>query len=439
MNKLSSIQRDHLLQAADILDQERHFNPSDYWIWVKEKQREYPFKQLVLLAYEQATSIHKGRDFFQSSPYYRNYISKEFEYPIISPNPAPVPFFNMHEIEYFAQHAENPYRRNAPDHRVVGAQLKKTIIPKTAFWAHASRLEGFIVEPDNFWQRRGSFVGYTWARIYRIEDPGKVFFTVGIDLKKNALVYKLDCQHTAANKIKKLTPAEKETFDRVVDASDMEPQLVLFDSIEYYDWNRLIEETRKFIEYYTPLYDEVIEAIWDPVLPGAPVNSLRAISAPDGRSELPGGRKRAYARNVDYEKDQKIKKEYGDRGEELVLERERQLVNIYFPKDPEKEVKKVLDWWGYDILSYYPDGRPKYVEVKTTVGSRNQCFFLSKNERQTMAKNPDHYCLYRLCNFDKLRNSADFYVLEGDLTDRLHFQPVQYKVFLRAPSTPRSG
>ena len=40
---------------------------------------------------------------------------------------------------------------------------------------------------------------------------------------------------------------------------------------------------------------------------------------------------------------------------------------------------------GFDIFSFTPDGRPKYIEVKATNGGADEPFYLTRNERQFLS------------------------------------------------------
>ena len=48
---------------------------------------------------------------------------------------------------------------------------------------------------------------------------------------------------------------------------------------------------------------------------------------------------------------------------------------------------------GYDILSFYPDGREKYIEVKTTSGV-GSTFELTANELKTSERYRQQYWIY---------------------------------------------
>lgn len=103
-------------------------------------------------------------------------------------------------------------------------------------------------------------------------------------------------------------------------------------------------------------------------------------------------RKKSYS-NPDYEKEENKLKKYGDRGEKLALDMEKERLVKLGRKDLAKLVKKAeFDYLGYDIASFEENEQPRYIEVKATsskVGSAN--FFLSSNELQKAQELPNYF------------------------------------------------
>lgn len=86
----------------------------------------------------------------------------------------------------------------------------------------------------------------------------------------------------------------------------------------------------------------------------------------------------------------------GTQGQDLVLELEKNYLLIMGKEDLSNKVCLVDDWSGYDIRSYFPDGREKFIEVKTTPKEIEAPYFLSRNELIYLAKNRDNSFLYRV-------------------------------------------
>ena len=96
--------------------------------------------------------------------------------------------------------------------------------------------------------------------------------------------------------------------------------------------------------------------------------------------------------------------------------------------------KKVLhvsvlegDVAGYDIQSFEIDGSIRYVEVKTTEGAPSTDFFISPNELAFSASHAKAYFLYRLFNFEVIRNSASSFVLHGDVAKSLQLTATAFR------------
>lgn len=432
--KLSPIRREDIFEAAADLDGSAESFWSEYWIYVTENNREYPFKQLVRKAYIHATGQEIGTNFFQSNDGYRQYIEKKFNYAISFKVRDNISFFAGADLELFSEKAGKPYQSTNPADQLTGQQLRRTIFSKTNTWARALNLDDFEIIMDNSWQQRGYFSKYSWARLFKEGDRNKkIFFTVGVSAGDEALVYKLDCQYRSHNREKALTPAQIDIFNRIVKATDAKWKEIPSGEFAAYDWESLIEMTRNFILHYSSLYDEVIHAVWQqPVMANAVAGPLREQLPPNGIGQLPlRGKQFAYNSNPDYDNENKKRKETGDAGEALVIQWEKtQLINLGRP-DLADAVRKVMDWEGYDILSFHSEGEPRYIEVKTTTGTEGRPFYWTTNEKQTMLNNPASYCLYRLYNYDSLSGTADFYKLEGDISALILEEAVRYLVYIR--------
>lgn len=126
------------------------------------------------------------------------------------------------------------------------------------------------------------------------------------------------------------------------------------------------------------------------------------------------------------------KKKLGDAGERLVLEFEMQSLREQGKEDLAAKVRHVAaiegDGAGYDIESFYSDGRHKYIEVKTTKDSIATDFFISVNEVAFSASHRDSYCLYRVYNFDPNTMSGEHFVLEGSIEEHFDLTPIEYRV-----------
>ena len=90
----------------------------------------------------------------------------------------------------------------------------------------------------------------------------------------------------------------------------------------------------------------------------------------------------------------------GLKGEEIVVEVEREFFKSIGRLDLADKICHVSvesgDGEGFDIRSFFKDGREKYIEVKSTTASLQSPYFLSRNELGFLKENRDSYFIYRV-------------------------------------------
>jgi len=82
------------------------------------------------------------------------------------------------------------------------------------------------------------------------------------------------------------------------------------------------------------------------------------------------------------------------------------------------------DGLGYDVLSFDPDGRERFIEVKTTSFARETPFFVTKGELTLSQEANDQFHLYRLFEF---RQSPRLFDLQGPLERHCQLDPTTYR------------
>ena len=82
------------------------------------------------------------------------------------------------------------------------------------------------------------------------------------------------------------------------------------------------------------------------------------------------------------------------------------------------------DGLGYDILSFEPDGRERYIEVKTTSFGQRTPFFVSANELRFARQNGPQFRLYRLFDF---RASPRLFELDGAIETNCTLDPSTFR------------
>jgi hypothetical protein len=106
------------------------------------------------------------------------------------------------------------------------------------------------------------------------------------------------------------------------------------------------------------------------------------------------------ARNINWEEVNKKRKLTGMKGEEMAVAIEQDFFESIGRKDLGDRVRHVSaqdgDGAGYDVLSFFEDGREKYIEVKSTTSSLISPIYLSRNELAFLKEHPEDAFIYRI-------------------------------------------
>lgn len=119
----------------------------------------------------------------------------------------------------------------------------------------------------------------------------------------------------------------------------------------------------------------------------------------------------------------KKRKETGDKGEEIAIAIERDFLESVNRKDLADKIKHVSletgDGLGYDILSFWENGKEKYIEVKSTTVNINSPFNISRNELNFLKEHKENAFIYRILITEKEPEFVaipSYIVLEGEIT-----------------------
>jgi|WetSurMetagenome_2_1015567.scaffolds.fasta_scaffold04351_2 hypothetical protein len=117
----------------------------------------------------------------------------------------------------------------------------------------------------------------------------------------------------------------------------------------------------------------------------------------------------------------------GKAGEEFVMNFEQFRLQKLGKKKLADKVDHVSiskgDGLGYDILSFEPDGRERYIEVKTTAFAKETPFFISRGEIQFAKNYEEQFHLYRLYEF---RKSPKLFDLVGSVEKHCLVNPISF-------------
>lgn len=134
---------------------------------------------------------------------------------------------------------------------------------------------------------------------------------------------------------------------------------------------------------------------------------------------------------VNWEDKEVENRRVGLEGEMLVFNHEVSHLIENGRQDLADKVKLVSledDSLGYDIKSFDVKGGDKYIEVKTTKGSKNSDFFISKNEVDVSEKLGSQYWIYRV--YALTNSGAKFYCFNGKIDDLFELTPSTFRVRL---------
>lgn len=134
----------------------------------------------------------------------------------------------------------------------------------------------------------------------------------------------------------------------------------------------------------------------------------------------------------DYERQNKKRKELGDRGEYVVMQYEIENLRKNGIRKKPKHVALEDDALGYDILSYSADGSKKYLEVKATNSNpKDFNFFLSANELTSAFKYGQAFHLYIVFKphsaRPKIFDIGNPFIEDG----KVKLMPVNYRIHLQ--------
>ncbi len=140
------------------------------------------------------------------------------------------------------------------------------------------------------------------------------------------------------------------------------------------------------------------------------------------------------ARKIDnWEEINKKRQLTGLKGEEIAVVLEQEYLESINRKDLANKVrhlsKDVGDGLGYDILSYFDNGREKYIEVKSTTSSLKSPFYISRNELGFLKEHANDYFVYRIVIPSNLLEEPTIATYTSqDVLDLNDIIPTQYMV-----------
>lgn len=238
--KIEELNNTHIKEAASIIDEQgipKKFVWSQYYVIVNDK--EYQLKYLIRLAYQLATNEELD---FQSNDTVKKYIGDlgfEIRYYEEGYN-----FFTKEELAFYSSIVNTDYR-TANSEQIYYRQKLYPIIAKAQYWAEQLLIENFKLRKDGNWLNGhvAKIKPYFWPRIYSGEDKD-IFFNVEVNGSNNFIGYKLDGYFETT---KKLPDYKIKLLQEYREIAKWDWPKIPFDNIDEYNWNRLIKESKTYI------------------------------------------------------------------------------------------------------------------------------------------------------------------------------------------------
>ena len=159
------------------------------------------------------------------------------------------------------------------------------------------------------------------------------------------------------------------------------------------------------------------------------------VSVPNIRRAPAAERERVADRPMvvrDYLERETRNRSLGQAGENLVMEFEARRLHALGAATLANRIEHVSktkgDGAGFDILSFEPGGRERFIEVKTTAYIAETPFYVSRNELSFSTERADQFQLYRLFDF---RTQPRMFTMQGALDSNCTLDPVSYRAELR--------
>jgi hypothetical protein len=193
-------------------------------------------------------------------------------------------FFTEDDINLLSENADKLWRDTSQG-RQIEQDLTAGAWAKTREWGKLLATNGFVLDfratvrkragktprqADGRQRMRQVYRPYTWARLYRAGDKArKIFFTVGIDGRHQALVWKLDCKREGTDKLPERQQARFDAY-MMQHAPKALWQLKKLEDLESAQrtWEWLVKETSQFMRSNARHYDGALAHTWLESEPG---------------------------------------------------------------------------------------------------------------------------------------------------------------------------
>ncbi len=321
-------------------------------------------------------------------------------------------FYASDAVNKLAQYHSRPYHAKEDHLREIGLAISDHILQPTNYWLSLIEITGFENTPERYWQVAGVFKKRIWGKLQRKDHlDKKVFFCLGIDLERKILFYGLECLRTGTSK---LSTEQIYKFDHFTKGSSVLEEIDL-GQISQYNWERLIRQSQKFLNKMVPLYDQVVDYIWNDTVDVRSIdNRLIPMTAhkPSPSDESIDINKKSVSLAID-----------------LVIDHEKAFLKYKGKNKLSKKVREVGHSNNhYDVASYHLDGTDKLIKIISSKSSSVLGATISQSSIEASIDNQQKSYLYIVCNISNKRKSGLLYISKGRFDKVFKTAPERYKV-----------
>ncbi|MBR5874735.1 MAG: DUF3883 domain-containing protein [Oscillospiraceae bacterium] len=166
--------------------------------------------------------------------------------------------------------------------------------------------------------------------------------------------------------------------------------------------------------------------------------TITKVEAPLLKKKKTRSGKKLGTKDINYTRRYKNLKKIGDIGELLAIETEKRRLVAEGRPDLADRIEHVActigDGLGYDILSFEQVGADyceKYIEVKSTTGSKNKPFDITANEVEVSEEKGQHYSIYRFYGLSSAAKEMRYYECRGPIKENFTLEATAFKAYYK--------
>jgi len=305
--------------------------------------------------------------------------------------------FDWSHFEKLSQYAGKSYKATDNDLKQIGNEFATSLMQPTNSWGEEVLADDYVMERERYWQVAGHFKSFTWAKIKHKNHVDKqVFFSVGVDVKAEKLVFKLDCLRSGTHKLSNFDIRKFDYYTQQFNCST-EINKTLGKAL---GWDTISEMSQAFMKDFEAVYLGVTAYIWGGKLKlGLFNDKFFSIEAENAQfsSHKPGKPLVDLLFNLVLDG---------------VLRYEQYMLNHADKADLAALVRFSFDKITH-IDSFEFDGQHKQIFIVAGTGGPTTPFDLSEELRQLLTDN-DHAYLYQVYDYNEANNTGKLVIRKGD-------------------------